>query len=277
MKLMFWNVNGIRAVHRKQKLAPVLDTVSPDIVGVQEIKATPNQLGELADDFPDYQLHWHSAEKPGYSGTGLFIKKSWLAMHDIPPASLTIQVGMPQSAHYAHDSEGRVLAMLTTVNDRRIAILNIYFPNGGKSEQAWFDKLVFYDEFLSYINRLSKAGYWVLWGGDVNCAHQEIDLARPNENEGQIGFRPEERRWISGCLDHGWVDVFRHRHPQSVVYSWWHMLTKARERNIGWRIDYAFTQSRWLERVNTISYLTEVQGSDHCPLLLDINIDYQEG
>lgn len=273
MKVLYWNVNGLRAVDRKDSLRPVLSAVQPQVMGIQEIKAQSPQLSFFAEGYPDYVYHWHSAEKPGYSGTGLLIHRDFLRLHDINPDTLNIVVGMPGSKHYQHDHEGRVQCWRFTAAGKKIAILNIYFPNGGKSEQAWDDKLVFYDEFLAYVNRLRDEGHWVIWGGDVNCAHEEIDLARPKENEGVVGFRPEERAWISRCLAEGWVDIFRKRHPDEVVYSWWHMVTRARARNIGWRIDYGFTQEAYLANISSISYLNEVQGSDHCPLLLDINLE----
>lgn len=273
MKLMYWNVNGLRAVERKGLLRPLLEAVRPDVMGIQEIKAKSEQLTFMAKDYPDYVCHWHSAEKPGYSGTGLLIHRSFLQNINVHDDALDIRVGMEGSAIYDNDREGRVLCWRFSVSEQKVAILNIYFPNGGKSEQAWHDKLVFYDEFLGYINRLRDEGCWVFWGGDVNCAHEEIDLARPKDNEGMIGFRPEERSWISRCIQDGWVDIFRTRHPEEVVYSWWHMLTRSRERNIGWRIDYGFTQTETLSRIQSIAYLNEVQGSDHCPLLLDINLE----
>lgn len=269
MKVLYWNVNGLRAVDRKEMLSPLLSAVAPEVMGIQEIKANAEQLSFFAKRYPDYLPLWHSAEQAGYSGTGLLIRRDFLSRHGLSENDWQVTVGMVGSSRYEHDHEGRVQCW--HIPKWSLSILNIYFPNGGKSESAWDDKLIFYDEFLLYVNRLRQAGNRVIWGGDVNCAHQPIDLARPLENEGAIGFRPEERAWISRCLENDWVDVFRHRHPQEVVYSWWHMVTRARTRNIGWRIDYAFVDRALIDQVRSISYLNEVQGSDHCPLLLDIN------
>jgi exodeoxyribonuclease-3 len=151
------------------------------------------------------------------------------------------------------------------------SVLGIYFPNGGKSPEAWEGKLVFYDHFLEYVNSLRNEGRKVVWAGDVNCAHEEIDIARPKENEGSIGFLPEERAWVTKVIENGWDDVFRKMHPDSVVYSWWHVISRARDRNIGWRIDYVFLDSLLFPKVTNIQYLTDQMGSDHCPVMLQIS------
>ncbi|MDH3324657.1 MAG: exodeoxyribonuclease III, partial [Candidatus Peregrinibacteria bacterium] len=149
-------------------------------------------------------------------------------------------------------------------------IFSVYFPNGGKSDQAWQDKLKFYEDFLKHTNELRKNGKKVIWAGDVNCAHEAIDLARPKDNEGKIGFHPEERKRITNFIKNDWIDIFREKHPEKIVYSWWHVITRARERNVGWRIDYFFCDKNFLNKVKNIEYLTNQMGSDHCPVLLEI-------
>ena len=124
--------------------------------------------------------------------------------------------------------------------------------------------------FLKYINKLRKSGRLIIWAGDVNCAHEEIDLARPKSNMKSIGFLPEERDWVSKVIKNDWIDVFRHLNPEKVVYSWWHLLSKSRERNVGWRIDYFFIDNKIMKDVTDITYINEQMGSDHCPVKLEI-------
>ena len=146
-------------------------------------------------------------------------------------------------------------------------MLSIYFPNGGKSEQAWEEKLVYYDRTLEYMNRLRESGKTVIVGGDVNVAHTEIDIARPKENDGKIGFHPRERAWVDRVVAARWADVWRNRNPGvRDIYSWWTMRAGARQRNIGWRIDYFFMDQQQTNRVLEVDYLADHPGSDHCPL-----------
>lgn len=269
MKLLYWNVNGLRAVEKKNCLRPLISATNPDIIGIQEIKAKPEQLDFVENVYPDYFCYWNSAQKPGYSGTGLLIKKEFCEINLINISTENINIGIPNSEQFNDDIEGRCQCFSFNIASQKYAVLNIYFPNGGKSEQAWLDKLKFYQAMLNYVNELRSQNKIVIWGGDVNCAHHEIDLARPKDNEGAIGFRPEERAWLSNWLDEGWVDIFRAIYPDKIIYSWWHLVTRARERNIGWRIDYAFTDKNNFKNINQIEYLNEIYGSDHCPLLLN--------
>ncbi len=255
MKIISWNVNGIRALHRKKALHDFIDIEDPDIFFIQEIKANENQVTHVINDFAEYNQFYHSAEKKGYSGTSIWIKKSF---------------GNPEFSSGMNnfdDTEGRIAR--ADINE--MVYLSIYFPNGGKSPEAWQGKLEFYDLFLEYINQLRADGKIVLWGGDVNCAHNEIDLARPKENQKSIGFLPEERAWVTKVIENKWLDIFRTLFPDEVVYSWWSMVTRARERNIGWRLDYFFASEEFLSRVNKIEYLSDQMGSDHCPILIDID------
>ncbi len=255
MRVSSWNVNGIRAVERKGALAEFLQTYRPEVCFWQETKAQPEQLEFLAEKYADYHQWWHSAEKKGYSGVGVWVRKDWGE-----PAQVVN--GLPMVA----DPEGRMIRC--DVGD--YSLLGGYFPNGGKSDAAWEGKLQFYGQFLQYVNELRKAGRQVIWCGDVNAAHEEVDLARPKENQKSIGFLPQERAWVSQCITEGWADVWRRREGDRVVYSWWHVMTRARERNVGWRIDYMFVDEGLLGQVVDMQYLTEQMGSDHCPVLLEL-------
>ena len=255
MKIITWNVNGIRAVERKGDLDVLLGEQMPDILMFQETKASPEQLSKKLTEHPDYLQFYNSAEKKGYSGTSIWVKR-------LLSKSATYGKGITGFK----DLEGRV----SRLDIGQYTYLGIYFPNGGKSEEAWKGKLVFYDKFLKYVNKLRKAGRLVIWAGDVNCAHEEIDLARPKSNLKSIGFLPEEREWISKVIENDWIDVFRHRNPKKVVYSWWHLLSKSRERNVGWRIDYFFVDRKLLKKVTDITYLNHQMGSDHCPIRMEI-------
>ena len=257
MKIISWNVNGIRAVERKGDLDSLIDSENPDILMLQETKAHPEQLSKSLTHHPDYLQFYHSAEKKGYSGTSIWVKRVHSNM-------TTYKTGMTGFK----DMEGRI----SRLDIDKYSYLGVYFPNGGKSEDAWKGKLVFYDKFLKYINKLRKSGRLIIWAGDVNCAHEEIDLARPKSNTKSIGFLPEEREWVSKVIKNDWKDVFRHLNPETVVYSWWHLLSKSRERNVGWRIDYFFVDKKILNKVTDITYLNQQMGSDHCPVKMEINI-----
>ncbi|HRP68771.1 MAG TPA: exodeoxyribonuclease III [Turneriella sp.] len=256
VKIISFNVNGIRAIEKKGELQKLIDTEKPDLLFVQEIKAKPEQLSDALLNPTGYEAHYHSAEKPGYSGTGVLIKEKTFS-------KTTILRGMPEW----NDHEGRVLG----VKADDLIVFGNYFPNGGKSDAAWNEKLVFYDHFHKYINSLRKKNR-VLFTGDLNVAHNEIDLARPKENEKHVGFRPEERAWMNRLTADAWVDVFRTRYPTTVSYTWWQMQSRARERNIGWRIDYFVVDKPLYAAVKDMRHLTDHQGSDHCPIVLEIKL-----
>lgn len=264
MKIITWNVNGIRAVERKGDLQAMLSEQQPDMLMVQEIKGNTEQFSQFLTNHPDYQQQYHSATKKGYAGTAIWVAKPlWNTLH-----KATFHTIIP---HAPNADEGRILQLSFQLHGEQWELLSIYFPNGGKSEQAWQQKLVFYDCVLTHMNELHKQGRIVLVGGDMNVAHNEIDIARPEENDGKIGFHPKERAWMDRVTVAGWADVWRTRNPQvAEVYSWWHMITRARTRNIGWRIDYFFLAQEHLPRVQDTQYLTEQMGSDHCPLVLEI-------
>lgn len=260
MKLITWNVNGIRAVERKGELEKILAEQLPDVLLLQETKAHEAQLTAIDAEYPDYKKVYVSAEKAGYSGVSAWIKKNSVEL---------LAVSIPKFGVF--DDEGRTIEIKIQFQKKLYTIIGCYFPNGGKSDDAWEGKLIFYKKFLDSINQKKIAGENVFWGGDVNTAHQAIDLARPKDNEGKIGFHPLERAWIDQCVASGWVDVWRQKNPETKdVYSWWHVITRSRAKNVGWRIDYWFCDQSQLESIKKIQYLTDQMGSDHCPVLLEL-------
>ena len=264
MKVITWNVNGIRAVERKKELQALVENQKPDILMLQEIKGTVDQFSKYLSENPDYRQFYSSAEKKGYAGTGIWIKKSC----EKKLGNLEFKTEMPKNPNA---DEGRIAHISFDRNDDSWDLFSIYFPNGGKSEQAWEEKLVFYDRTHDYMNTLRKEGRIVLVGGDMNVAHTEIDIARPKENDGKIGFHPKERAWMDRLIEDGWSDVWREHNPGVTdVYSWWHMISRGRERNVGWRIDYFLMANDELKRVKKIDYLQDQMGSDHCPMVIDI-------
>ena len=265
MKIITWNVNGIRAVERKKELQQLVEDQSPDILMLQEIKGTIEQFSGFLKDHENYQQHYSSAEKKGYAGTGIWIKNS-CAKKLKSIQFLTELPGNPNA------DEGRVSHLSFELKSDKWDLFSIYFPNGGKSDQAWKEKLVFYDKVHDYMNVLRKKGSVVLVGGDMNVAHTEIDIARPKANDGKIGFHPKERAWMDRLIEDGWSDVWRERNPGVTdVYSWWHMISKGRERNVGWRIDYFLMAQNQMKRIKSVEYLQEQMGSDHCPMMVVTN------
>ena len=265
MKIISWNVNGIRAVERKSELQGLLDARSPDVLMLQETKGSPQQFSDFLKAHPDFQQHYASAEKAGYAGTSIWIRRTLAESLD-DMAFLTELPGNPNA------DEGRIAHLSFRRRDERWDLLSIYFPNGGKSEQAWEEKLVFYDRTHEMMNSLRTQGRLVLVGGDMNVAHNEIDLARPKDNDGKIGFHPSERAWMDRLVADGWSDIWRERNPDVTdVYSWWHLVTRARERNVGWRIDYFLMDQAQSNRVRSVEYLMDQMGSDHCPVLVELD------
>lgn len=252
MRIISWNINGIRAVEKKGEIEQCIEQYTPDILLLQETKAHGEHLLPFEQKYDSYQHFYNSADKKGYAGTAVWVKKKLRASFFTPPLQ---------------EAEGRVVQ----AEIGEWSILGAYMPNGGKSPEAWEEKLVFYRDFLDYIKQLRSEGRKVLFGGDVNCAHEAIDLARPKDNDGKIGFHPLEREALSAWEAEGFLDVFRQKYLDAKeVYSWWSLRTKARERNVGWRIDYFFLDKAQLNQVKKIEYLPEQMGSDHCPLLLDL-------
>ncbi len=253
-RIVSWNVNGLRAILKKGFLQ-WLEDASPDILCLQETKAHPEVLPEDVVAPPGYVTYWNSGLRKGYSGVAVFCRDRPLSVEDL--------IGVEE-----FDREGRLL----TVEYSDFILANVYFPNGKSSPERLKYKLDFYEEFLLWFEKLRrerKKG--LVLTGDVNTAHREIDLARPKENSKISGFLPKERAWIDRLLSQGYTDTFRHLHPDDRdAYTWWDYKTRARERNVGWRIDYFFVSGDLLPRVRKSEILADVQGSDHCPILLDL-------
>ncbi len=255
MKLYSWNVNGIRAAERKGFL-DWLDQTQPDILCLQETKARVDQLGSSLIEDHGYHTYWHSADKAGYSGVATFCKEE--------PYFVQEGLGIDR-----FDSEGRVLI----TEHENFLLYNIYFPNGQKDDIRLNYKLDFYDELLPIVNDQVENGNNVIITGDWNTAHNPIDLARPKENEKTSGFMPIERERIDTYISHGWVDTFRYFHAESDRYTWWTYRFGARERNIGWRIDYFFVNETLVEQLVDAEIHPDIMGSDHCPVSLTLKKD----
>lgn len=252
MKILSWNVNGIRAVQKKGFLE-WLAREKPDILGIQETKAKPEQLDIFLMHPEGYHTYWNSAVRPGYSGVALFTREK--------PVKVTNGFGVKK-----FDEEGRVI----TAEYPNFAFLTIYFPNGKASEERLQYKMDFYDETRRWVRALKKKQPNIIVCGDYNTAHKEIDLARPKENEGVSGFLPIERAWMDTWVADGMVDVFREFHGGPWNYSWWDLKSGARERNVGWRIDYHFVTEALAPKVKSALILKDVIGSDHAPVEIQL-------
>jgi exodeoxyribonuclease III len=253
MKIISWNVNGIRAAERKGFLN-WLEYEQPDLLGIQEIKAMEEQLSEELKNPEQYFAYFNSAEKKGYSGTALYSKRK--------PQSIAAGIGVAE-----FDTEGRTQC----AEFEDFTFFNIYFPNGKRSQERLEYKLDFYDAALEKFDALVAAGQKVIITGDYNTAHHPIDLARPESNEKISGFLPIERKWLNKLVEHGYVDCFRKYNNEPDHYTWWSMRSGARPRNVGWRIDYFFCSQNALPLIKNCYHLPEVMGSDHCPIVLELH------
>jgi len=252
MKLFSWNVNGVRAIEKKGFL-DWLSSASPDVLCIQETKAKFEQLPDTLQNIDGYFSYWHSAEKLGYSGVATFSKKE----------PLHVQYGLGIDKY---DKEGRVL--ITEFDN--FLLYNIYFPNGQKDEIRLQYKLDFYDDLLEIIDDQVASGNNVIVAGDWNTAHKEIDLANPKANANYSGFLPVERAQLDTYVNHGYVDSFRLFHDEPDRYSWWTYRFGARQRNIGWRIDYFFTNQEFADNISDADIHEDVMGSDHCPVSIEL-------
>ncbi len=254
MYIVSWNVNGLRAAAKKGFL-DWLHVEQPDILGLQETKAEAEQLPEEVRNPKGYFSYFaHSKGRKGYSGVALYSRTK--------PDKVEYGIGISR-----FDDEGRII--IGHYGD--LVLLNVYFPNGGGGPERLQYKFDFYDAFLSYVEGLRKKGKHVIFCGDVNTAHEAIDLARPKENEKNTGFLPEERAWLDEVVRCGYTDTFRSRYPTKAdAYSYWDMKTRARERNVGWRIDYFFVSPEILPRLSGAGILSETTGSDHCPVWITL-------
>ena len=254
MKIISWNVNGYRAVWKKG-FTEWLSVCKCDVVLLQETKAWAEQLTAEQINPAGYTGIFSKPERKGYSGVVTFSLK--------PPSSITLGYGIER-----FDTEGRVL--ITEHND--ILIANTYFPNGKQNKERLAYKMDFYEATLDYFSRLRSEGRKIVVAGDYNTAHKPIDLARPKENEHISGFLPEERAWIDRWIEAGFVDIFRRFNTKPEQYTWWDLRTRARERNIGWRIDYFFVNEEMADLITDAWIEPDIMGSDHCPLGLEIRI-----
>lgn len=250
MKIFSWNVNGIRAVQKKGFIEWVLKE-KPDILCLQETKAHIEQLDDELVNIPGYYSYFSSGERKGYSGVATYTKQK--------PLSVSHGIGVER-----FDSEGRILV----TEYPEFTLLNIYFPNGQKDEDRLKYKMEFYDAILDYCEELKKQGKKLIISGDYNTAHKEIDLKNPKENEDRSGFLPIERAWLDKFISYGYIDTFRYFYPDEEKYSWWSYKFKARDRNIGWRIDYHFVSDNLISEVKEAEIRNDVSGSDHCPIVI---------
>ena len=241
-KLYSWNVNGIRASIKKG-IVEWINKEQPDIFCTQEIKAQIHQLPESITDISGYTSYWNSAEKPGYSEKGMGTEE--------------------------FDHEGRTLMM----KFQNFTLYNVYFPNGQSKEERLKYKLDFYDEFLKKILKKKENGEKIVICGDYNTAHHEIDLARPKENINNSGFLPIEREWIDQLIESGFIDCYREFNQESGNYTFWDTKTRARDRNIGWRIDYFFIDEQLKPNLISAEIMNNVFGSDHCPIAIELIFD----
>ena len=252
MKLTTWNVNGIRSVLNKGALQEYVLEAQPDILCLQETKAQPEQV-DLGMEFEGYHAYWNSAVKKGYSGTAIFTKEE--------PISVQYGLGIEE-----HDQEGRVI----TAEYADYYLVTVYTPNAKRDLTRLSYRQVWEDDFLTFIKKLEETKP-VIFCGDLNVAHKEIDLANPKTNTKNAGFTKEEREKFDQIVENGLVDAFRFCYPDTVgAYTWWSYMGGARARNIGWRIDYFVVSEVLTSRVQEVKIRADVTGSDHCPVEMEI-------
>ncbi|HKJ80689.1 MAG TPA: exodeoxyribonuclease III [Ignavibacteriaceae bacterium] len=252
IRILSWNVNGLRAVHKKGFL-DWFNKEQPDILCLQETKAQEEQLPDEIRNVEGYHSYFSSAVKKGYSGVAIYSKEK--------PKSVKKGFGIEK-----FDSEGRILV----AEYSNFILINIYYPNGKAREERLRYKMDFYDAFLKFANKLKKKGKNLIICGDVNTAHKEIDLARPKPNEKVSGFLPEERAWMDKFFANGYLDTFRMFNQEPENYTWWDVISRARDRNVGWRIDYFFISESLKNKIKDAFIMSDVMGSDHCPIGIEI-------
>ena len=248
MKLISWNVNGIRACITKG-FKEFFEAIDADIFCLQETKCQPGQV-EL--EFDGYKSYWNSAERKGYSGTAIFTKKQ--------PVNVTYGIGIEE-----HDKEGRII----TLEFENFYLVTNYTPNAKRELERLDYRMVWEDEIRKYLLELNKKKP-VIMCGDLNVAHEEIDLKNPKTNKGNAGFTNEEREKMTELLNAGFIDSYRYLYPEKIEYSWWSYMGHAREKNVGWRIDYFIVSNDFRENIKDATIYTEILGSDHCPVGLEI-------
>ncbi len=248
MKLISWNVNGIRACLNKG-FSDFFKAVNADIFCLQETKCQPEQINL---EFEGYTSYWNSAERKGYSGTAIFTKKQ--------PVNVTYGIGIEE-----HDKEGRII----TLEFENFYLVTNYTPNAKRELERLDYRMVWEDEIRKYLLELNKKKP-VIMCGDLNVAHEEIDLKNPKTNKGNAGFTNEEREKMTELLNAGFIDSYRYLYPEKIEYSWWSYMGHAREKNVGWRIDYFIVSNDFRENIKDATIYTEILGSDHCPVGLEI-------
>lgn len=251
MKLISWNVNGIRAAVKKGFM-DYFNEMDADFFCIQESKC---QVGQIELDMPGYEQYWNYAQRKGYSGTAIFTKYS----------PLSVKYGVGENDR---EEEGRII----TLEYEKFYLINVYTPNTKRDLSRLEYRLQWEDELKAYLKQLDEVKP-VIYCGDLNVAHEEIDLKNPKSNVGNAGFTEEERGRMTRLLKAGFVDSFRYLYPDTTErYSWWSYMSKVRERNIGWRIDYFIVSNSLVEAINKAEIHDQVLGSDHCPVMLELNI-----
>lgn len=251
--LLSWNVNGVRAAHRKGFL-DWLRKAQPDFLGIQETKAQPEQLSADLLEIPGYHVYYSSAERKGYAGTAVFSRRI--------PDKVSYDLGEERFA-----GEGRLIIL----HFPEFVLFNVYVPNGGAENYRVPYKLEYCDRMLEVAEGFRRQGRRVMLCGDFNTAHKEIDIARPKQNVNHTGFMPIEREWLDKFVSYGYIDTFRHFYPDKrEAYTWWNQRFGARERNVGWRLDYFFVTPDLLDNLRSAFILSEVYGSDHCPVGIEL-------
>lgn len=253
IRIVTYNVNGIRSAISKGWLNWVAD-VSPDIICLQEIKAEQGQIDETPLKEMGYELYWNSAQKKGYSGTAIFTK--------IKPLQVHFGCGLEE-----YDREGRVIR----ADFDGFSVMSTYFPSGSSGDVRQDVKMRFLKDFQTYIDELKKTVPNLIILGDVNICHRPIDIHDPVSNKNSSGFLPEEREWMDGFINSGFVDSFRKFHQEPYNYTWWSFRAASRERNKGWRIDYALAATPLALHVSRCEILPEAKHSDHCPVLVELD------
>ena len=255
MKLISWNVNGLRAVINKG-FKDFYNDIKADIMCLQETKMQQDQISmDINDIFKDRYVYWNSAEKKGYSGT--------VAVSKIKPINVTYGLGKEE-----HDKEGRII----TLEFEKFYLVNCYTPNSKRELERLDYRMIWEDEVRSYLKELDKMKP-VVYCGDLNVAHNEIDLKNPSSNHHNAGFTNEERSKMTALLNEGFIDTFRYKYPEKTgAYSWWSYMFHARENNAGWRIDYFIVSDSIKDKIEDAKILSEVMGSDHCPVELDLQV-----
>lgn len=254
MKIISWNVNGIRAVLKKNFLEFLLNE-KPDVLCLQEVKISESSKNDAKLDFPGYTEYWNCAQRPGYSGTAILVRENL-------GQAIKVVNGFGQDRF---DSEGRI--QIAEFTD--FYLVNCYFPNANSELSRLDYKLDFNRDLHKHLKVLEKKKPIVICG-DFNVAHQEIDLARPKENVGSAGFTKEERAWMADFLADDFIDSYRAINPDKIQYTWWSYRAGARPRNVGWRIDYFCTSQKLLKKIKKAYILDQVAGSDHCPVGLEL-------